>query len=116
MSKPKTVKLFCPSQSKLIQWVAWEEQKLDVGSIARAFGLDASTVKLNGHFISRGVDLVSSSVTWTSLLKFFSARGLSTGIDDKNAVIVDGRLCKVGSKRKLFQFLFCFLCFPSLFL
>ncbi|KAJ0051892.1 hypothetical protein Pint_01536 [Pistacia integerrima] len=99
MSKPRTVKLFSPSLSKLVQLVAWDEQRLDVGSIARAFGLHPSTVKLNGHFISRGVDLVSTSVTWRSLLKFFSAKGLSTGKDDQDALIVDGKLCKLGSKR-----------------
>ncbi|KAG4174730.1 hypothetical protein ERO13_A11G139200v2 [Gossypium hirsutum] len=98
--KPKTIQLFCPSVSKLIWFVAWDSQKLDIGSISRMFGLDPSTVKLNGHFISRGVDLVSSSVTWRSLLSFFSSKGLSTGTDDhKGALIVDGKLCKVGSKR-----------------
>lgn len=99
MSNPRTIKLFCPSVSKLIQFVAWDDQRLDLGSIARAFGLDPPTVKLNGHFISRGFDLVSSSVTWSSLLRFFSAKGLSTGKDDKDALIVDGKLSKVGSKR-----------------
>ncbi|GAV70712.1 hypothetical protein CFOL_v3_14210 [Cephalotus follicularis] len=100
-SKPKTIKLWCPSLSKLVPLVAWEEQKLDLGSISRAFGLDPSTVKLNGHFVSRGVDLVSSSVTWRSLLSFFSARGLSTGKDYSDALTVDGKLCKVGTKRAL---------------
>lgn len=99
MCNPRTIKLLCPSVSKLIQVVAWDDQRLDLGSIARAFGLDPSTVKLNGHFISRGFDLVSSSVTWRSLLKFFSAKGFSTGKDDKDALIVDGKLSKVGSKR-----------------
>lgn len=42
---------------------------------------------------------MSSSVTWSSLLRFFSAKGLSTGKDDKDALIVDGKLSKVGSKR-----------------
>jgi hypothetical protein len=59
-------------------------------------------LKLNGYFISRGADLISSSVTWRSLLRFFSAKGLSTGKDDKEALIVDGKLSKVGTKRKLF--------------
>ncbi|MBA0715382.1 hypothetical protein Golax_014281 [Gossypium laxum] len=97
--KPKTIQLFCPSVSKLIRFVAWDSQKLDIGSISRMFGLDPLTVKLNGHFISRGVDLVSSSVTWRSLLSFFSSKGLCTGTDGhKGALIVDGKLCKVGSK------------------
>ncbi|KAL5794782.1 hypothetical protein ACOSP7_003376 [Xanthoceras sorbifolium] len=99
MSKPRTIKLFCPSVSKVVQLVAWEEQRLDLGFISAAFGLDPSTVKINGHFISRGVDLVSTSVTWRSLLKFFSAKGLSTGKHDRDALIVDGKLTKVGSKR-----------------
>ncbi|MBA0832154.1 hypothetical protein Goarm_016561 [Gossypium armourianum] len=98
--KPKTIQLFCPSVSKLIRFVAWDSQKLDIGSISRMFGLDPLSVKLNGHFISRGVDLVSSSVTWRSLLSFFSSKGLCTGTDGhKGALIVDGKLCKVGSKR-----------------
>nr|KJB42505.1 hypothetical protein B456_007G155900 [Gossypium raimondii] len=98
--KPKTIQLFCPSVSKLIRFVAWDSQKLDIGSISRMFGLDPLTVKLNGHFISRGVDLVSSSVTWRSLLSFFSSKGLCIGTDGhKGALIVDGKLCKVGSKR-----------------
>lgn len=97
--KPRTVKLLCPSLSKTVAFAAWDDQKLDLGSIARAFGLDPSTLKLNGHFLSRGVDLVSSSVTWRSLLRFFSSKGLSTGKDDKDALIVHGKLCKSGSKR-----------------
>ncbi|OMO86864.1 hypothetical protein CCACVL1_09412 [Corchorus capsularis] len=96
-NKARTIKLFCPSASKLVPMVAWDAQKLDLGSIARAFGLDPSTVKLNGHFISRGKDLVSSSVTWRSLLSFFSSKGLSTGTESA-ALIVDGKLCKLGTK------------------
>ncbi|CAK7349372.1 unnamed protein product [Dovyalis caffra] len=98
-NKPRTVKLQCPSVSKIVSFLAWDDQRLDLGFIARTFGLDPSTLKLNGHFISRGVDLVSSSVTWRSLLNFFSAKGLSTGKDDKEALIVDGKLSKVGTKR-----------------
>lgn len=85
--------------SKLVQWPTWEEERLDLGSIARAFGLDPATLKLNGHYISRGVDLVSHSVTWRSLLSFFSAKGLPNGKDERSALIVDGKLSKVGSKR-----------------
>ncbi|KAK4409197.1 hypothetical protein Sango_0500700 [Sesamum angolense] len=95
----RRIKLFCPSLSKIVQIIAWDEQKLDLGSIARAFRLDPNTLKLNGHFISRGVDLVASSVTWKSLIGFFSARGLSTGANDSDALLVDGKLSKVGSKR-----------------
>ncbi|XP_050206658.1 uncharacterized protein LOC126656194 [Mercurialis annua] len=98
-NKPRKVKLQCPSLSKIVSFTALDEQKLDLGSIARAFGLDPSTLKLNGHFISRGVDLVSSSVTWKSLLNFFSSKRLPTGQDDMDALIVDGKFCKAGSKR-----------------
>ncbi|XP_043706967.1 uncharacterized protein LOC122656492 [Telopea speciosissima] len=94
-----TIKLFCPALAKLVPLVAVEEQRLDLGSIARTFGLDPATLKLNGHFISRGVDLISSSVTWKALLSFLSSRGLSTGANDADALIVDGKLCKAGTKR-----------------
>lgn len=97
--KKKLIKLYCPSMAKLAQMVAWEEQKLDLGYISRAFGLDPTTVKINGHFIARGVDFVASSVTWKSLFSFFSARGLSTGSSDSDALTVDGKLSKLGSKR-----------------
>ncbi|KAF8402108.1 hypothetical protein HHK36_013060 [Tetracentron sinense] len=97
--RSRAIKLFCPSLSKLVSLVAMEEQNLDLGSIARAFGLDPVTLRLNGYFISRGVDLISSSVTWKSLLSFFSARGLSTGTNDAYALILDGKLCKAGTKR-----------------
>ncbi|XP_015892368.3 uncharacterized protein LOC107426645 [Ziziphus jujuba] len=95
----RTIKLYCPSLSKIVQVVAWEEQRLDLGSIARSFGLEPSTLKLNGHFISRGVDLIASSVTWKSLLSFFSSKGLPTGKDNDKALVVDGKLSKVGTKR-----------------
>ncbi|XP_062149246.1 uncharacterized protein LOC133857888 isoform X2 [Alnus glutinosa] len=97
--KPRIIKLFCPSVSKTVPFVAWDEQRLNLGSIAWTFGLDPATLKLNGHFVSRGVDLFASSVTWNSLLSFFSARGLSTGKDDQDALVVDGKLIRVGTKR-----------------
>ncbi|GMH02490.1 hypothetical protein Nepgr_004329 [Nepenthes gracilis] len=98
-NKAKTINLYCPSLSKIARIVAWEDQRLDLGSIAGTFGLEPSTLKLNGHFISRGVDLIASSVTWKSLLSFFSARGLSTGTADSSALVVDGKLSKFGTKR-----------------
>ncbi|KAL3828910.1 hypothetical protein ACJIZ3_017712 [Penstemon smallii] len=98
--KRRRVNLLCPSvSSKIVQIIAWEDQKLDLGSIARVFGLDPNTLKLNGHFISRGVDLIASSVTWKSLIGFFSSRGLSTGASDSDALLVHGKLSKIGSKR-----------------
>ena len=100
-SNGRRIKLYCPSASKIAQIMAWEDQKLDLGTIARMFGIEPSTLKLNGHFISRGVDLIASSVTWKSLLSFFSSRGLSTGTHDSGALIVDGKLSKCGTKRML---------------
>lgn len=72
---------------------------MDLGSIARAFGLDPNTLKLNGYFVSRGADLIASSVTWKSLIGFFSARGLPTGASASAALLVHGKLSKIGSKR-----------------
>lgn len=95
-NKQREIKLLCPSISKIaVPIMFWEEERLDLGSIARIFGLDPSTLKINGHFISRGVDLIASSVTWKSLLSFFSARGFST-----DPLILQGNLSKVGSKSK----------------
>ena len=102
MSESKrTVKLFCPPVSKVVQLVAHDDHRLDLGSIARTFGLDPATLKLNGHFITRGVDLIACSVTWKSLISFFSSRGLSTGTTGgSDALVVDGKLLKSGSKSK----------------
>ncbi|XP_073269265.1 uncharacterized protein [Primulina huaijiensis] len=87
----RTIKLFCPSVSKSVQIIEGVDQRLDLGFISRAFGLDPNTLKLNGHFISRGVDFIASSVTWKSLIGFFSARGLSTGGTDSDALLVHGK-------------------------
>ncbi|XP_057965842.1 uncharacterized protein LOC131156298 isoform X2 [Malania oleifera] len=95
----RIVKLLCPAASKAATLAAWDEERLDLGSIARTFGLDPATLKLNGHFVSRGADLFASSVTWNSLLSFFSRRGLSTGAHHSHPLIVDGKLCKPGCKR-----------------
>lgn len=97
--RKRMIKLFCPSLSKVAQVVARDEQRLDLGSIARTFSLDPATLKLNGHFISRGVDLIASSVTWKSLISFFSSRGLSTGTNGSGALLVDGKLSNSGFKR-----------------
>ncbi|KAL8546551.1 hypothetical protein ACS0TY_006328 [Phlomoides rotata] len=95
----RIIKVFCPCVCKVVQIIAEEEQRLDLGSIARAFGLDPNTLKLNGYYISRGVDLVASSVTWKSLIRYLSARGLSTGATGSDPLVVDGKLSKIGSKR-----------------
>ncbi|KAK4752606.1 hypothetical protein SAY87_021404 [Trapa incisa] len=92
------VKLQCPSLSKTVTFEAGEEQSLDLGSIARAFELEPWSVRLNGQFISRGIDMISS-VTWRSLLRFFTSKGLSTGKDDSEPLIVEGKLLTVGNKR-----------------
>ncbi|XP_074346676.1 uncharacterized protein LOC141685479 [Apium graveolens] len=95
------INLICPyvSLSKVVQFMALEDERIDLGSISRIFGLDPLTIKINGHFISRGLDFIASSVTWKSLISFFSARGLSTGISATEPLRVDGKLCKVGTKR-----------------
>ncbi|KAI3936097.1 hypothetical protein MKW98_015856 [Papaver atlanticum] len=98
--KSSTVKLFCPSLSKLVQWVIKkEDENLDLGLIANTFGLEPSTLKINNHFISRGIDFVSSSVTWKSLLSFFASRGLATGSNEHDVIVIDGRVWKPGTKR-----------------
>ncbi|XP_062229771.1 uncharacterized protein LOC133927354 [Phragmites australis] len=52
---------------------------VDLARVGLALGLDPTTVRLNGYFLSRGPDHVSSAVTWRALLAFFAARGLPTG-------------------------------------
>lgn len=101
----RTIKLFCPSVSKIVQIIEGEDQRLDLGFIARDFGLDPNTLKLNGHFISRGVDFIASSVTWKSLIGFFSARGLSTGGTDSDALLVHGKPSGNAPKSMLFCFI-----------
>ncbi|KAM7263521.1 hypothetical protein ACFE04_001204 [Oxalis oulophora] len=88
------VYLRCPSLTKLMihYVVVHEEQKLDFGSIGENFGLDPLTVKLNGHLISKGFDFISSTVTWRSLLSFFSSRGFPIGEDDNKPIVVEGRV------------------------
>ncbi|KAM3683820.1 hypothetical protein ACJW31_12G177700 [Castanea mollissima] len=71
-NKQRSIKLFCPLVSKAVWLAVWDEQRLDLGSIARTFGLDPSTLKLNGF---------------------------STGKNHQDALIVDGKLTKLGSKR-----------------
>ncbi|XP_047981168.1 uncharacterized protein LOC125222539 isoform X2 [Salvia hispanica] len=75
----RRVKLYCPSLPKAIEIAAVDDQKLDLGSIARAFGLDPNTLKLNGYFIATTPDHIASSLTWNSLIRFFTARGLPSG-------------------------------------
>jgi len=100
--------LLCPSlsKSKSVELVTCDVEKIDLGSIAKAFGLDPSTLRLNGYFISRGVDLISFSVTWDSLLSFFSSRGFSTGKSNHDAIVVTGKVMNKGMFAKFYIF-FC---------
>ncbi|KAI0529525.1 hypothetical protein KFK09_002077 [Dendrobium nobile] len=63
---------------------------VDLGSVGRALGLEPSTVRLNGHFISRGTDLISS-LSWKSVLSFFAARGLPAGGSLLDSIVVQGK-------------------------
>ncbi|XP_038897803.1 uncharacterized protein LOC120085717 isoform X2 [Benincasa hispida] len=96
--KLRTIHLFCPSLSTIAPFLASDDHGVDIGSIAAIFGLDPSSLKLNGHFLSRGLDLVSC-VTWNSLLSFFSTKRLPIGSSDNDALLVDGKLSKLGVKR-----------------
>ncbi|KAL1544601.1 hypothetical protein AAHA92_21429 [Salvia divinorum] len=89
----RRIKLLCPSLPKAIEIVAVDDHKLDLGSIARAFGLDPNTLKLNGYFIATSPDHIASSLTWNSLIAFFTARGLPAGAAP---LLVHG---KIASKR-----------------
>ncbi|PKA54888.1 hypothetical protein AXF42_Ash000723 [Apostasia shenzhenica] len=52
--------------------------------------MEPSSVRLNGHFISRGADFVSS-LSWNSLLGFFAARGLPSGSSFSEPILVHGK-------------------------
>ncbi|KGN44600.1 uncharacterized protein LOC101203142 [Cucumis sativus] len=98
LQKLTTIHLFCPSLSTFAPFLASQDNPIDIGSIAAIFGLDPSSLKLNGHFLSRGRDLISS-VTWNSLLSFFSTKRLPIGSSQHEALLVDGKLSKIGAKR-----------------
>ncbi|KAI4304577.1 hypothetical protein MLD38_040065 [Melastoma candidum] len=94
--------LYCPqlSQSLTLLVPSGRDGKVDVGAVSRAFGLDPSTIRINGHYLSRGPDLVSRSVTWAALLGYFSSKGLPSGSEDNGrAVVVEGKPLRIGSKR-----------------
>ena len=120
LQKLTTIHLFCPSLSTFAPFLASQDNPIDIGSIAAIFGLDPSSLKLNGHFLSRGRDLISS-VTWNSLLSFFSTKRLPIGSSQHEALLVDGKLSKIGAKSEFSLFSsssgFCFvpgLCFYGL--
>lgn len=74
---------------------------VDLGGVGRALGLEPSTVRLNGHFVSRGVDLVSK-LSWNSLFSFFAARGLPAGGSLLDPIVVQGKpIANTGLKRKV---------------
>ncbi|KAA0026205.1 uncharacterized protein E5676_scaffold343G00940 [Cucumis melo var. makuwa] len=98
LQKLTTIHLFCPSLSTFAPFLASRDHYIDIGSIAAIFGLDPSSLKLNGRFLSRGRDLISS-VTWNSLLSFFSTKRLPIGSSHNDALLVDGKLSKIGAKR-----------------
>ncbi|KAK1306430.1 hypothetical protein QJS10_CPA10g01549 [Acorus calamus] len=96
MEPKRTISLYCPTRSNLIidfqtPKPSDEERGVNLGEVGRVFGLDPASVKLNGHFLSRGPDLVSRSVTWSSLLSYFSGRGFPDGRSVDRAVVVDGK-------------------------
>ncbi|KAM6591969.1 hypothetical protein CsatA_014574 [Cannabis sativa] len=92
--------LYCPSLSNLLQLAVCEDQRIDLGYIATAFGLDPLTLRINGHFIATGIDFISSYLTWNSLFSFFSAKRLSTGkYPASDPLIVHGKLFRLGTKR-----------------
>lgn len=114
--KLRTIHLFCPSLSTIAPFLASDDHRIDIGSIATIFGLEPSSLKLNGHFLSRGLDLVSS-VTWKSLLSFFSAKRLPIGSADLDALVVDGKLSKIGVKSEFSSFSSSFgVCFGFSFI
>ncbi|KAK8946493.1 hypothetical protein KSP39_PZI006783 [Platanthera zijinensis] len=63
---------------------------VNLGAIGWALGLEPSTVRLNGYFLSRGTDFVSS-LPWNSLLSFFAARGLPDGESPLDSILVQGK-------------------------
>lgn len=90
----RPTKLFLSSAGnrggKLATLLVAGDRGVDLGAVGRALGLDPSTVRLNGYFLSRGPDLVSS-VTWGSLCSFFISRGFPSGGSDHDAVVVQGK-------------------------
>lgn len=86
------VKLRHAASERVLDFVATEDAKLDVGTIARGFGLNPSSVKFNDIYVSRGPDFISS-VTWSNLLGYFVKKGYSTGESVQDPILVDGKPC-----------------------
>jgi len=92
MGKCIVVKLRRAGHEMVLDFVATEDAKLDVGTISRSFGLNPSSVKFNDVYVSRGPDFISS-VTWGNLLGYFVKKGCSTGKSEQDPIIVDGKPC-----------------------
>uniref|UniRef100_A0A7N0T563 Uncharacterized protein n=1 Tax=Kalanchoe fedtschenkoi TaxID=63787 RepID=A0A7N0T563_KALFE len=94
MEEKREIKLYCPSTEKLVEYVARNSDRIDLGGIAKIFGLEPATLKINGHFIGRGPDFIASSLTWRALLTFFSHRRLPAGADHRSPLLVHGNIVK----------------------
>lgn len=92
MGKCIVVKLRHAASERVLDFVATEDAKLDVGTIARTFGLNPSSVKFNDIYVSRGSDFISS-VTWIDILGYFVKKGYSTGKSEQDPILVDGKPC-----------------------
>lgn len=92
MGKCIVVKLRHAAFERVLDFVATEDAKLDVGTIARTFGLNPSSVKFNDIYVSRGSDFISS-VTWSDILGYFVKKGYSTGKSEQDPILVDGKPC-----------------------
>ncbi|XP_074568804.1 uncharacterized protein LOC141825313 [Curcuma longa] len=79
-----------PGNGKLAAIPVSDDGGVDLGAVGRALRLEPSSVRLNGRFVSRGPDLVSS-LTWGSLLDFFACRGLPLGASELDPVVVQGK-------------------------
>ncbi|GLJ16147.1 hypothetical protein SUGI_0269260 [Cryptomeria japonica] len=88
------VKLQRSGSGKVVELVATQDSKLDMGSIAATFGLNPLSLNLNGLYISRGPDFISSCLTWNDVLRYFANKGYPTGISHQHPIIVDGNTCQ----------------------
>lgn len=91
----RIIKLFVcsgdsPGSGKLTAIPVSADGGVDLGAVGCALGLEPSSVRLNGRFVSRGPDLISS-LTWGSLLGFFACRGLPVGASELDPVVVQGK-------------------------
>ncbi|KAL6338320.1 hypothetical protein AAG906_018667 [Vitis piasezkii] len=105
--KRMTVKLFCPSLSKVVSYVAREDQRLDLGSIARTFGLDPGLSSSTATSSAKAV--TSSPHPSPGTLSFLSSRSLPTGAvglhdpadDHENVLLAASHSLKIPQKIKL---------------